>query len=54
VRAGHHCCQPLLKDLGVQATARASFYIYNTKEEVDILFAALKEAGKVLGHVASR
>ncbi len=54
VRAGHHCCQPLMKDLGVQATARASFYIYNTKEEVDILFAALKEAGKVLGHVASR
>jgi len=54
VRAGHHCCQPLMKDLGVQATARASFYIYNTKEEVDILFAALKEAGKVLGHVPSR
>jgi len=54
VRAGHHCCQPLMKDLGVQATARASFYIYNTKEEVDILFAALKNAGKVLGHVSSR
>ncbi len=54
VRAGHHCCQPLMKDLGVPGTARASFYIYNTTEEIDMLFGALKEARKVLGHVAIR
>ncbi|HEY9786775.1 MAG TPA: cysteine desulfurase [Candidatus Obscuribacterales bacterium] len=51
IRAGHHCCQPLMRDLNVAGTARASFYIYNTKEEVDLLFEALKEADKVLGHV---
>lgn len=54
VRAGHHCCQPLMRDLNVMGTARASFYIYNTKDEVDLLFEALKEADKVLGHVACR
>lgn len=54
IRAGHHCCQPLMRDLGVMGTARASFYIYNTKDEVDILLDALKEADKVLGHVACR
>ncbi|HEY9679536.1 MAG TPA: cysteine desulfurase [Drouetiella sp.] len=54
IRAGHHCCQPLMRDLNVMGTARASFYIYNTKEEIDILLDALKEADKVLGHVAFR
>lgn len=54
IRAGHHCCQPLMKDLNVVGTARASFYIYNTKEEIDFLFESLKEAEKVLGHVALR
>jgi len=54
IRAGHHCCQPLMKDLGVMGTARASFYIYNTKAEVDVLAAALCEADKVLGNVALR
>lgn len=54
IRAGHHCCQPLMKDLKVSGTARASFYIYNTKEEIDFLFESLKEAEKVLGHVALR
>jgi cysteine desulfurase / selenocysteine lyase len=54
IRTGHHCCQPLMRDLGVQGTARASFYIYNTLEEVDLLFEALKEAEKVLGNVAIR
>ncbi len=41
VRAGHHCCQPLMQRLGVVATARASFYVYNTDEDVDALHAAL-------------
>ncbi len=54
IRAGHHCCQPLMKDLQVMGTARASFYIYNTFEEVDMLLAALREADKVMGNVAYR
>jgi cysteine desulfurase/selenocysteine lyase len=37
VRAGHHCAQPLHEKFGIQATSRASFYLYNTKEEVDLL-----------------
>lgn len=44
IRAGHHCAQPLMKKLGVQATARASFYFYNTKEEIDIFIEALIKA----------
>jgi cysteine desulfurase/selenocysteine lyase len=44
VRAGHHCCQPLMRRLGVPATVRASIYIYNTREEIDALVGAL---GKV-------
>jgi cysteine desulfurase / selenocysteine lyase len=54
IRAGHHCCQTLMRDLQVSGTARASFYIYNTKEEIDELVKALKEADKVMGHVAYR
>jgi cysteine desulfurase/selenocysteine lyase len=41
IRAGHHCCQPLMRRLGQVATARASFYLYNTREEVDALADAL-------------
>lgn len=44
IRAGHHCAQPLMRTLGVAATARASFYIYNTREDVDVLMAALEKA----------
>jgi len=54
IRAGHHCCQPLMRDLNVAGTARASFYIYNTKEEIDFFLDSLKEADKVLGHVSCR
>lgn len=43
VRAGHHCTMPLHKKLGLEATVRASFYLYNTKEEVDLLIDGLKE-----------
>lgn len=46
VRAGHHCAQPLMKALGVNATTRASFYIYNTMDEVDRLCEALVETQK--------
>lgn len=41
IRAGHHCCQPLMKWLNVNATARASFYLYNTEQDVDRLVEAL-------------
>ncbi len=54
IRAGHHCCQPLMRDLKVTGTARASFYIYNTKEEIDLFLDALQEADRVMGHVACR
>ena len=49
VRAGHHCAQVLMRRLGVPATARASFYVYNTKEDVDALVAALEKAGEFFG-----
>jgi len=44
IRAGHHCAQPLMRCLGVPATARASFYIYNTRDDVDALIAALEKS----------
>ncbi|WP_338231151.1 cysteine desulfurase [Companilactobacillus muriivasis] len=44
VRAGHHCAQPLMKYLNVVATARASFYIYNTVDDIDQLIYAIKDA----------
>lgn len=44
IRTGHHCTMPLMHSLDVAATARASFYIYNTEEEVDLLVNAVKEA----------
>ena len=42
-KSGHHCAQPLMKWLNVSSTARASFYVYNTKEDVDQLVEALKQ-----------
>ncbi|MNN84889.1 putative cysteine desulfurase [compost metagenome] len=44
VRAGHHCCQPLMRWLQVSSTARASFYLYNTEEDVDALVKGLIKA----------
>jgi cysteine desulfurase/selenocysteine lyase len=41
VRAGHHCAQPLMRRLGVPATTRASFALYNTRDDVEALVAAL-------------
>ncbi|MCA8904130.1 MAG: aminotransferase class V-fold PLP-dependent enzyme, partial [Hyphomonas sp.] len=48
IRAGHHCAQPLMDHLGVTATARASFAIYNTDTEVDAFIEALAKARKML------
>ena len=49
VRAGHHCAQPVMDRFGVTATARASFGIYNTKEEVDVLVEALNAVQEIFG-----
>jgi len=49
VRPGHHCAQVLMRRLGVPATTRASFYVYNTPEDVDALIAALEKAGEFFG-----
>ncbi|MCS7187311.1 MAG: cysteine desulfurase, partial [Armatimonadota bacterium] len=49
IRAGHHCAQPLMRRLNVAATARASFYLYNTPDEVDALVEALRKAVKFFG-----
>ena len=49
VRAGHHCAMPLHKKLGLTATTRASFYLYNEREEVDVFIAALHKAKKFFG-----
>jgi cysteine desulfurase/selenocysteine lyase len=47
IRAGHHCCQILHDKLGLSATARASIGVYNTKEDIDKLFDAIKNCQKV-------
>lgn len=54
IRVGHHCCQPLMRDMDVMGTARASFYIYTTKEEIDLLIDSLNRVKKVFGNVAFR
>jgi cysteine desulfurase/selenocysteine lyase len=48
IRAGHHCAQPLMSHLGVSATARASFALYNTAEEIDVFVEALSKARAML------
>jgi cysteine desulfurase/selenocysteine lyase len=48
IRAGHHCAQPLMQKFGVIATARASFYLYNTFEEIDRLYEGILKAKKIL------
>ncbi|MFB2922054.1 SufS family cysteine desulfurase [Aerosakkonema funiforme] len=49
IRAGHHCTQPLHRYIKAQSTARASLYFYNTREEIDVFIAALKEAIEFFG-----
>lgn len=53
VRAGHHCAQPLMRWLKVSATARASFYLYNTEADVDAFIAGLKKTKEYFGNVFS-
>jgi cysteine desulfurase/selenocysteine lyase len=47
IRAGHHCAQPLMDRYGLSATARASFYVYTTKEEIDVLVQGLHKAQQI-------
>ena len=49
IRAGHHCCQPLMTRLGVAATNRASFYLYTVPEEIDRLVDGINKARRILG-----
>ena len=49
VRAGHHCAQPLMRRLSVPATARASFYLYNTESDIDALVAGVQRAREIFG-----
>ncbi len=49
VRAGHHCAQPLHEKFGIPATSRASFYLYNTKDEVDLLINGIYKVKEVFG-----
>jgi cysteine desulfurase/selenocysteine lyase len=49
VRAGHHCTMPLMDKMGWPATARASFYLYTTEEDIDVLVSALEKAADVFG-----
>lgn len=51
IRAGHHCTQPLMRRLGVPATARASFYLYNTEEDVAALVKGITQAAKIFSGV---
>jgi len=54
IRAGHHCCQPLMRRLDVAATARASLYVYNTRAEIDTLVRALCKVPALFRRAAAR
>ena len=49
LRSGHHCAMPMTEDLGVSATTRASYYVYNTREDVEKLFEAINASIKRFG-----
>jgi cysteine desulfurase / selenocysteine lyase len=53
IRAGHHCTQPLMRRFGISGTCRASFYVYTTEEEIDVLIAALDQVRRIFGTAAS-
>jgi cysteine desulfurase / selenocysteine lyase len=54
IRVGHHCCQPYMRKMGIQGTCRASFYLYNTTEEIDSLVEGLKQVIGIFSNVAKR
>ncbi len=49
IRSGHHCAQPLMKRLGIDYAARISFYLYNTKNDIDLAIEAMKKAKRIFG-----
>ena len=49
VRTGHHCAEPLMHRLGIEGTVRASFGLYNTREEVDALVAGITRVSRMFG-----
>ncbi|HNI95974.1 MAG TPA: aminotransferase class V-fold PLP-dependent enzyme, partial [Leptospiraceae bacterium] len=54
IRVGHHCCQPYMKKNGIAGTCRASFYLYNTKEDVDSLIQGVKKVKEIFSRVTQR
>ncbi len=52
IRAGNHCAQPLMRRLDVSATARASFYVYNDRSDIDALIEGVLKAKEIFGHAA--
>ena len=54
IRVGHHCCQPYMKKMGIAGTCRASFYLYNTREDVDALVEGLKKVMEIFARVVKR
>ena len=50
VRSGHHCAQPLMRELGINSALRASFYIYNTREDIDALIEGIKKAKEMFSN----
>ena len=54
VRAGHHCAKPLMRELGVAATARASLYVYNDEADVDALADAIDAAAEFFSYLHRR
>ncbi|TGL50506.1 cysteine desulfurase [Leptospira wolffii] len=54
IRVGHHCAQPFMDFKGIAGTCRASFYLYNTKEDVDALLGGLKKVKEIFGRVLKR
>jgi len=49
LRGGHHCNQPLMRKLGLTSTTRASFYVYNTADEIEVLVTSLRRILKFFG-----
>jgi cysteine desulfurase/selenocysteine lyase len=49
VRAGHHCAQPLMRRMNVPATARASVYVYTTREDIDALVTGVERVNEIFG-----
>ncbi|XDD44959.1 cysteine desulfurase [Leptospira sp. WS39.C2] len=54
IRVGHHCCQPLMKQFQIPGTCRASFYFYNTKEDIDLLFQSIEKVKSIFGRVVRK